>query len=95
MNESFHSLSQIITEDSKFKRVRELIWNDEIMSKFFLIFPDLMNHVMPDKVAKSTLYLKVENSVLRSELKFHDVEMIAKINAFFNEERIHKIRFFS
>jgi hypothetical protein len=95
MNDSFHSLSQIIAEDSKFKRVRELIWNDEIMSKFFLIFPDLKNHVQPDKVAKSTLYVKVENSVMRSELKFHDAEMIAKINAFFNEERIKKVRFFS
>ena len=95
MNESFHSISEIIITDSKFKRVRELIWNDEIMSQFFIIFPDLKNHVKPDKVAKSTLYLQVENSVLRSELKFHDVEMIAKINAFFNEERIHKIRFFS
>jgi len=95
MSDAFHSLSEIITGDKKFKKVRELIWNDEIMSNFFLIFPDLWNHAQPDKVAKGTLYIKVENSVLRNELKFHDVEMIAKINSFFHEERIQKVRFFS
>jgi hypothetical protein len=95
MNDAFHSVSEIIAEDAKFKKVRELIWNDEILSKFFIIFPELKNYAQPEKIVKNTLYIKVENSVLRSELKFHDEEMLAKINGFFHQERIKKVRFFS
>lgn len=95
MNDVFRSVSQIIANEPSLKKVRELLRNDEIMHKFFEIFPDLKNHVHPDKVTKGTLYIKVDNSVLRSELKFHDNEMLSKINEFFHEERIKKIRFFS
>ena len=45
------------------------------------------------KVDKKTLFLKVENSVWRSELKFSESIIVEKINKFFNEERIKFIKF--
>jgi hypothetical protein len=51
--------------------------------------------VKPVKVNRKVLMLMVENSVLRSELKFNEALIIEKINKFFNEERVKSVRFAS
>ena len=95
MNDDFRSVAEIIASEPGLKKVRELIRDDEVLDKFFQIFPHLQKYVLPEKISKKILYLKIENAVLRGELKFHDEEIIAKINSFFNEERIKRVRFFS
>ena len=63
------------------------------MDSFLEIFPDLVKVAKALKVDKKTLFLKVENSVWRSELKFSESVIIEKINTFFKEERIKYIKF--
>ncbi len=49
--------------------------------------------IEPASVNKKVLLLKVESSVLRSELRLNESVMIGKINKYFNEERVKSIRF--
>jgi hypothetical protein len=49
--------------------------------------------VKPIKVDKKVLFINVENSIMRSELRFKEALIINKVNKYFNEERIKGIRF--
>jgi hypothetical protein len=65
----------------------------EVLDSFNELFPDLKKVVRVSKVEKKTIFLKVENSVWRSELKFRESIIIEKINSFFGEERIKHVKF--
>jgi hypothetical protein len=93
MVEGFQSLMDIISGDPEFKKVRGMIKEQEVLDKFKLIFPHLSGAVHPVKVQKRLLTLGVENAVLRSEMKFHERDIIAAINEYFKEERVSKIKF--
>ena len=93
MPEGFKSLEDILNTEPGLEKVRKLIKQSDVVLEFYEIFPDLKKLVIAVKVDKKILFLKVENSVLRSELKFKEVLMVGKINEYFNEERIKGIRF--
>jgi hypothetical protein len=93
MVKGFVKLSEIINTESAFSGLRKNIKDMEVIDGFHQIFPDLEKVVKPLKVDKKTLFLKVENSVWRSELKFGGNIIVEKINAFFKEERIKYIKF--
>ena len=93
MDKGFIKLSDIINNDPAFDGLMKGIKNTEILDSFPEIFPDLGKVAKPLKVDKKTLFLKVENSVWRNELKFSESVIIGKINAFFKEERIKYIKF--
>ncbi len=93
--ESAVSLSDIIAKEPMLKKVHELLLNGEVIEKFYEIFPGLVGIATPAKFEKKVLYITVDYSVLKGELKFHDAEIVEKINGFFNEERVKKIRFSS
>jgi hypothetical protein len=93
MPEGFKSLEDILNTEPGLEKVRKLIKQSDVVLEFYEIFPDLKKLVKAVKVDKKILFLKVENSVLRSELKFKEVLMVGKINEYFNEERIKGIRF--
>ena len=65
----------------------------QVINEFYTIFPGMEGTVIPVKVEKYTLFLRVDNPAWRNELKFHDTELIEKINAYFKEERITTIKF--
>jgi hypothetical protein len=93
MDKGFVKLSDIINTKPEFEGLRKKIKETEVMDGFLDLFPDLGKVAKALKVDKKTLFLKVENSVWRSELKFSESVIVEKINTFFKEERIKYIKF--
>jgi hypothetical protein len=93
MDNGFVKLSDIINTRPEFDGLNKKIKDNEVLDGFIKIFPDLGKVAQTMKVDKKTLFLKVENSVWRSELKFSESVIVEKINKFFNEERIKYIKF--
>jgi hypothetical protein len=93
MDNGFVKLSDIINTTPEFDGLRKKLKETEVVEGFIEIFPDLGKIVKALKVDKKTLFLKVENSVWRSELKFSESVIVEKINTFFKEERIKYIKF--
>lgn len=90
---SFKSIAEIISGDEALKNIRELVKKADVVEKFEIIFPDLKKIARAVKVEKNVLYLSVENSVWRSELKFKQKIIIDKINAYFKETIIKSVKF--
>jgi hypothetical protein len=93
MDRGFIKLSEVINTEPAFNGLRKNIKDFELIDSFHQIFPDLEKVAKPIKIDRKTLYLKVENSVWRSELKFGSNVIVEKINTFFKEERIKYIKF--
>jgi hypothetical protein len=93
MPDGFKSVHDIMNDDPGLAPVRKIIKQSEVVLKFGDIFPDLGKLVKAVKVEKKILFLNVDNSVLRSELRFQDILIAKKINEYFSEERIKGIRF--
>jgi hypothetical protein len=93
MHSGFISLREAIEKEPSLSKLRDSIKDSDIIVKFYEIFNDFEKIAEPVKVKNNVLYLRVENSVWRSELKFKEQAIIEKINMFVNEERIKKIKF--
>lgn len=93
MPDGFRSLKDVFSKEPGLYKVRSVVKSSDVVIDFHKIFPDLKNIVVPQKVDKMFLKLKVENAAWRSELKFNEREIVDKINAFYNEERIRGIKF--
>jgi hypothetical protein len=94
MYNEIKSLKEIVDSDDEFKSLRIMMKESEIIDKFFEIFPHLSKMVEPLKIEKSTLHIYIENASLRNEIKFHETEIVKKINEYFNEKRIRHIKLF-
>lgn len=95
MPDKFISLKEALDTNPGLTVIRNSIKQSEVVEKFYNIFPDLEKVVVPVDVNKKVLLLKVESSVLRSEMKFNQSVIIEKVNKYFQEERIKSIRFVS
>lgn len=93
MPEGFKSIAYLLDKEPGLATIRKIIKQSDVVLTFDEIFPDLKKLVKAIKVDKEVLFLNVENSVLRSELKFKEVLIVSMINKYFNEERIKRIRF--
>ncbi len=93
MDKGFLKLSDIIKNEPGLKGFRNTMNDIEVLDSFNELFPDLKKIARVSKVERKTLFLKVENSVWRSELKFRESVIIDKINSFFGEERIKHVKF--
>lgn len=93
MPENFRSIKDILSKEPGLKHIREIISENDVVNDFDKIFPEWKKIVKAIKVYKGCLTLKTENPAWRSELKFKEAEIIKKINAFYNEQRIIKIKF--
>jgi len=93
MDKDFVKLSEIINTKPEFEGLKKRLKETEVVFRFLEIFPDLGKVAKALKVDKKTLFLKVENSVWRSELKFSESDIVEKINSFFKEERIRYLKF--
>jgi hypothetical protein len=92
MSDGFLSISEIISKEPGFKKLREVIKKHDVISGFHKIFPDLKKIALPVKIEKKVLYIKVQNAGWRSELKFNQKTIIEKINNFYGEEIIKTVR---
>ena len=93
MPDNFKSIADILKSEPGLETVRKIIKQSDVVIEFFRIFPRMKKVVKPLKVEKRILFIKVEDSVLRSELKFREVLLVEKVNKYFNEEIIKGIRF--
>lgn len=90
---NFVSIKEAFNTYPELAKTREAVKEIEVTEKFFSIFPEMVKVIEPARVNKKVLLLKVESSVLRSELRLNESVMIGKINKYFNEERVKSIRF--
>ena len=93
MPNSFKSFSDAFNSEPAFEGLRKIIKESDVVSDFNKIFPDLEKVASAIKVEKRVLSLKVENPTWRNELKFREKLIVDKVNEYFKEVRINKIRF--
>lgn len=90
---SFKSITDIIDKEKDFQKLRDTLKNYNVVDEFEVIFPELSKIAKAVKTDKKTLFLKVENSVWKSELNFQKSLLIEKINKHFKEQVITSIKF--
>lgn len=90
---SFKSVADVLGKEEEFSNLRETVKNYDAADKFEIIFPELKQIAQAIKVEKKILFLKVENSVWKSELNLKKNLIAEKINKFFGEEVIKTIKF--
>ena len=93
MPNDFKSINEIINKDENFEKVRKTAESYSVVEQFHDVFPELKKVVKAVRVDNNTLFLKVENSVIRSELNFRRTLLIEKINNYFSKKVIKSIRF--
>ncbi len=93
MPNNFVSLAEAIDNGPVFESLRKLIKESDVVTEFYKVFPDLNKIVVAAKVEKKILFLKVENPAWRSELKLKESLIVEKINKYFKDNRIDRIRF--
>jgi len=89
---SFKTISDALKEE-ELSGIANIIRENEVVEKFAEIFPDLKKIAKAKRISNKTLFLRVENSVWRSELNFNKRKIIEKINKHFGNEVIKAIRF--
>jgi hypothetical protein len=95
MHNGFMSLSEVFNNDPALARVRNIVKESDVTIEFGKIFPDLEKVAEVVKVEKMVLILKVENPAWRNELRFKENIIVEKINKYFNELRINRVKFVS
>ena len=65
----------------------------EIIGQYSKIFPDLISlHSRPLKLENGILFVKVDNGVIRHEMKLQETAMIQSINDKIKKNAVRKIR---
>ena len=95
MPEKFKSMSEIIYKENAFKQLVKKAKEQEVVDKFEEIFPELANVVKAVKYENKTLYLRVENSVWRSELNIKQEAIKKKIEKTITTIKVEKLKFIS
>lgn len=95
MPNSFRSLSDVIYNEKAFNKIVNKAREQDVVRMFNKIFPELDNVAKAIKVDRKTLFLRVENSVWRSELNLRQDAIIKKIKNKLKKTDIEKIKFIS
>ena len=93
MSHKLKSISDIIKNDEAFEKIRTTAGEFDIVDQFKDIFPELGKIATAKKFDKGKLFLRVENSVWRSELNFKQSMLIQKINRHFDKDIVKAIKF--
>jgi hypothetical protein len=93
MPDGFRSFAEIFEQEPDLNKIRISVKQYDVVDSFTKVFPDLAKVAQAVKTDKKILFIRVENSVWRSELRLKENKIVEKINQFFNEERILGIRF--
>ena len=95
MPNNFRSMSDVIYKEKAFNKIVSKAKEYEVVEKFCNIFPELDSVAIAVKVERKILFLKVENSVWRSELNLRQEAIIKKIKSKLEQSDIEKIKFIS
>ena len=90
---SFRTIIDVIDKEKEFEKLRVSLQNYNVVEEFEKIFPELKLIAKAVKLEKQVLYLRVDNSVWKSELNFQKTILIEKINKHFNEVVIKSLKF--
>jgi hypothetical protein len=93
ISSSFRTITDVIEKEKDFEKLRESLKNYNVVDEFENIFPELKPIAKAIKLEKQILFLKVENSVWKSELNFQKTILMEKVNKYFNDTVIKSIRF--
>ena len=93
MPSGFKSIKDVFNNDPALKKIRDVVNENDVVNDFEKIFPEFKKITKAKSVQNKTITLKVENAAWRSELKFKEKEIIEKINLFYCEDRINRIKF--
>lgn len=93
MTNEFKSIADIINSTPELVHIKKIIEEKNIEQDFYKIFPELKLMVKSVKYSKNILKLSIENSALRTELKFRETEIIKKINDYYQNEKVKRIQF--
>jgi hypothetical protein len=93
MREKYKSIPDVIKKEQAFEAIRKKALEYDITSEFKQIFPELKSIAKAVKVDTKVLFLRVDNSVWRSELNFKRNLIIEKVNKHFNGKVIKHIKF--
>ncbi len=93
MSYKIKSVGDVLRSDKNFKKFTQKSKEQTVIEKFEDIFPKLAKLAEAKRVEKGTLFIKVENSVLRSELNLNKKRTIEVINKYFDEKIITDIKF--
>lgn len=95
MPNNFRSISDILFKEKEFSKIVIKAKEEEVINKFSEIFPELKTIAKAIKFNRKILFLKVENSVWRSELNLKQAAIISKIKNNINDIEIDRIKFIS
>ncbi|PIQ08864.1 MAG: hypothetical protein COW71_09525 [Ignavibacteriales bacterium CG18_big_fil_WC_8_21_14_2_50_31_20] len=93
MPKNFRSISDVIFKEKEFSKIVTKAKEEDVVKNFSVIFPELKKIAQAVKFNKNILFLKVENSVWRSELNLKQTAMISKIKKNVKDIVIEKIKF--
>ncbi|MCX7611133.1 MAG: DUF721 domain-containing protein [Ignavibacterium sp.] len=93
MTNEFKSIADIINSTPELVHIKKIIEEKNVEQDFYKIFPELKMLVKSVRYSKNILKLSIENSALRTELKFRETEIIKKINEYYQDERVKRIQF--
>lgn len=80
-------------DSADMEKIREVRIKYKVVEEFLLIFPEFSDYVVPVKLNKKILSLRVENSVMRQELNLRQEALKEKINKYYNKEVVSSIKF--
>ncbi len=93
MSHKIKSIGDTLKNEKEFKLFTQKAKEQTVLQKFTEIFPKLEKLVKAKRVENGILFLKVENSVLRSELNLNKKKTIEVINKNIGEKIIKDIKF--
>ncbi len=94
-SKSFRVISDILFNEKEFRQIVVKAKEQEVVERFSEIFPELKTIAKAIKFSNNVLYLRVENSVWRSELNLKQTALINKINMNIKDVSIDKLKFIS
>ena len=86
------SIAELIASEPGLRKINAFIRNNEVIEKFYEIFPAFEKIAEPQKIEKKILLLKVENPAWRNELFLQKEKLVEKINEFFGEKRVNYVK---
>lgn len=90
---SIKSVEEVISGDEALKNFRESVKEFDLIDNFYEIFPNLKSIVVPVKIEKKIIFIKVENSTWRNELRLKQHLLVNKVNSYYQKEILKGIRF--
>lgn len=94
-SKSFRTISDVLFNEKEFSQIVVKAKEEEVVERFVEIFPELKNIAKAVKFSNNVLFLRVENSVWRSELNLKQTALIKKMSENIKDISIDRLKFIS